>query len=150
MKCPFCSSTELKVIDSRDTEDLSAIRRRRECEKCGKRFTTYERMENVAITVVKKDGTKEIFDRDKIRNGIIIACRKRDVSADDIEKAVNCIEQQVRNEENNIITSKKIGQLVMKQLRKMDKVAYIRFASVYKDFEDIETFAKEISKLSTK
>ena len=139
MKCPYCSTAETKVIDSRETEDLSTTRRRRECLKCEKRFTTYERIETI-FTVIKKDGRREDFSRDKLRDGLQKACQKRDVSAEDIEKEVNDIEAELRDMNQNEIPSKRIGDIVMKKLKKLDKVAYIRFASVYHDFQDLNDF----------
>jgi transcriptional repressor NrdR len=148
MKCPYCGQDDSKVLESRFIRD--ATRRRRECLSCEKRFTTYERIENVALTVIKKDGRKEQFDRNKIRSGLIKACEKRNVSGDEIERAVSDIEQELRNEADTSITTKRVGELVMKKLRKMDKVAYIRFASVYKDFGDISDFTEEVKKLIQK
>jgi transcriptional repressor NrdR len=148
MKCPYCGNDDSKVLESRFIRD--ATRRRRECLSCEKRFTIYERIENVALTVIKKDGRKEQFDRNKIRSGLIKACEKRNVSGEEIEAAVSDIEQELRNEADTTITTKRIGELVMKKLRKMDKVAYIRFASVYKDFGDINEFTQEVKKLIQK
>lgn len=148
MKCPYCSHDDSKVLESRFIRDTT--RRRRECLSCKKRFTTYERVENVALTVVKKDGRKEQFDRNKIRSGLLKACEKRNVSGEEIEKAVSEIEQELRNEADTTVTTKRIGELVMKKLKKMDKVAYIRFASVYKDFGDISDFTQEVKKLIAK
>ena len=149
MKCPFCSFDETKVVETRETgEDIT--RRRRECMKCSNRFTTYERVENSNIRVVKKDGTRETFDRDKIKKGVIISCQKRDISADDIDKLVDSVEQEIRNRGEAEISTKAIGQLVIKKLKKLDKVAYIRFASVYKDFADISDFEKELKNLLKK
>ena len=150
MKCPFCGSVETKVIDKRETENDSVTRRRRECLKCEKRFTTYERLEAPALTVVKKDGTRAQFDRDKITKGLIRACEKTEVSRDRIDEAVNDIEAELRNLEDAEIPSKKIGMIVMKKLKKLDKIAYIRFASVYKEFKDLEDFNKEVGKLTKK
>jgi transcriptional repressor NrdR len=147
MKCPFCGSLESKVIDSRLTEDNESIRRRRECEKCGKRFTTYERIENQPIAVIKKDGTRQPFDRNKILGGLIRACIKRNINIDVMNKIVDDIELEIRNMPLNEISSKEIGDLVLKHLKNLDKVAYIRFASVYKQFDNIEEFTKELKEL---
>lgn len=150
MKCPYCASEENKVVDKRETSDLEATRRRRECLKCGKRFTTYERVEIVDIMVIKKNGSREPFDRNKLMRGISKACEKRPISKEDIEKAVLEIESELRNMDTTEIESKVIGEKVMKKLKKLDKVAYIRFASVYRDFTDLKTFEKELHKLIRK
>ena len=147
MKCPFCGYIESKVIDSRLTEDKESIRRRRECERCAKRFTTYERIENQPIAVIKKDGTRQPFDRNKILGGIIRACIKRNIHTEVMGKIVDEIELEIRNNPSNEINSKDIGDLVLKHLKNLDKVAYIRFASVYKHFDDIEEFTKELEEL---
>jgi transcriptional repressor NrdR len=145
MKCPFCGNEEQKVIDSRETED--SIRRRRECLKCEKRFTTYERIENVEIIVIKKDGRREMFDRNKIKAGMLKACEKRSISIEVVDKAVDDIEKEIRRQEGTEIEATKIGEMIMKKLKGMDKVAYIRFASVYREFEDISSFEQELKKL---
>ncbi|RMF06143.1 transcriptional repressor NrdR [Candidatus Woesearchaeota archaeon] len=150
MKCPYCSSSDIKVVDKRDTEDGKSIRRRRECLNCGKRFTTYERVDMINLIVVKKDGRREQFDRDKLKLGIIRACEKRPVSADKIESIVSDIEARLRNDESIEISSERIGELVMSRLKRIDKVAYIRFASVYREFADLEEFEKELAKLVRK
>jgi len=147
MKCPYCDNPETKVIDSRPTEDGHAIRRRRGCEKCGKRFTTYEKVEESMIMVIKKDGRREAFDRTKILNGIIKACEKRPVPMAEIERMVNDIERGLNNLMEKEVESTFIGELVMDQLKKVDEVAYVRFASVYRQFTDVNTFVKEIEKL---
>ncbi|MCL4384766.1 MAG: transcriptional regulator NrdR [Cyanobacteria bacterium] len=147
MKCPFCGYMESKVIDSRLTEDKESIRRRRECERCAKRFTTYERIENQPIAVIKKDGTRQPFDRNKILGGIIRACIKRNINTEVMGKIVDEIELEIRNNPSNEISSKDIGDLVLKHLKNLDKVAYIRFASVYKHFDNIEEFTKELEEL---
>jgi len=147
MKCPYCDNPETKVIDSRPTEDGHAIRRRRGCEKCGKRFTTYEKVEESMIMVIKKDGRREAFDRNKILNGIIKACEKRPVPMAEIERMVNDIERGLNNLMEKEVESTFIGELVMDQLKKVDEVAYVRFASVYRQFTDVNTFVKEIEKL---
>ncbi len=147
MKCPYCNSEDTKVIDSRPTEDGHAIRRRRGCEKCGKRFTTYEKVEESIIMIVKKDGSREAFDRGKLMNGIIRACEKRPVPAAAIESMVDRIERGLNNLMQKEVKSDFIGELVMDELKKVDQVAYIRFASVYREFTDVETFKEEIEKL---
>ena len=147
MKCPYCNYEDTKVIDSRPTEDGHAIRRRRGCEKCGKRFTTYEKVEESIIMIVKKDGSREAFDRGKLMNGIIRACEKRPVPMATIEEMVDRIERGLNNLMQKEVKSDFIGELVMDELKKVDQVAYIRFASVYRQFTDVETFTKEIEKL---
>lgn len=147
MKCPYCLSNETKVVDKRETGDYEVTRRRRECLKCEKRFTTYERIEMADLLVVKKDGRREAFDRDKLKQGLIRALQKRPVSADEIDKIINEIELKLKGKETLEIDSKYIGLLVMNRLKKIDPVAYIRFASVYKSFEDIDAFAEEIKKI---
>ncbi len=147
MKCPFCESEDTKVIDSRPTEEGHAIRRRRECEACGKRFTTYEKVEESIIMVIKKDGRREAFDRNKILNGIVKACEKRPVPMVEIERMVNEIERAVNNKMVNEIESTVVGELIMDQLKDVDQVAYVRFASVYRQFTDANTFIKEVEKL---
>jgi len=150
MKCPFCGNEESKVVDKRDTDSGSATRRRRECLKCEKRFTTYERLETSSITVVKKDGAREQFDRAKIISGVTKACEKRPVSHEDIEKLTDEVEAELKTAEEAEIPSTKVGELVVKKLKKLDKVAYIRFASVYKEFKDLDDFEKELQKLNKK
>ena len=147
MKCPFCSFEESKVIDSRPTDEGERIRRRRECMSCGKRFTTYEIIESVPIVVVKKDKSREVFDRDKLFNGMMRACEKRPVSVDIIEKAIDEIEAELQNSLDREVTSVKIGEYVMDKLKDIDEVAYVRFASVYRQFKDINTFMSELKKL---
>ncbi len=147
MKCPFCSYEESKVIDSRPTDEGERIRRRRECMSCGKRFTTYEIIESVPIVVVKKDKSREVFDRDKLFNGMMRACEKRPVSVDVIEKAIDEIEAELQNSLDREVTSVKIGEYVMDKLKDIDEVAYVRFASVYRQFKDINTFMSELKKL---
>jgi len=142
--CPYCSHPETKVLDSRESENM--VRRRRECIKCNKRFTTYERVE-FDLTVIKKDGRREPFSREKLKSGILKATQKRPVETEKIENAVNEIEQELRNLKSYEIPSKKIGDKVMSKLKSMDKVAYIRFASVYKDFKDIDDLAEELKKM---
>ena len=146
MKCPFCENPDTKVIDSRPAEEGHAIRRRRECDKCNKRFTTYEKVEETLLMVVKKDGRRESFDRNKVLNGIIRACEKRPVSVEDIERIVNDIERGLNNMMEKEIKSEFIGELIMEQLKSLDEVAYVRFASVYRQFKDVNTFVAEIEK----
>jgi len=148
MKCPYCGDLNNEVIETRDSEDLIAIRRRRECVKCKKRFTTYERAENIELIVVKKDGRREKFDREKLRHGIIKACEKRPVSVDLINQIVDEVEMDLRNKDTVEISSKVIGRLTLNRLKKIDKIAYLRFASVYLDFTDISDFEKTIEKIS--
>lgn len=147
MKCPYCGSKDTEVVETRDSEDLETIRRRRECLKCNKRFTTYERIENVNLIVIKKDGKREQFDRDKLKAGIIRSCEKTTVSLELIEKIVTEIERELRNADSVEVESKKVGQLVSARLKTLDKVAYIRFSSVFKQFVDVEDFEKEVKKL---
>jgi transcriptional repressor NrdR len=147
MKCPYCGSTESEVVETRTSEDVDTIRRRRECLKCKKRFTTYERIENVNLVVIKKDGKREQFNRDKLKSGIIRSCEKTKVSMDAIEKIVTEVEHELRGADSVEIESKKIGQLVAMRLKKIDKVAYIRFSSVFKRFVDVEDFEEEVKKL---
>ena len=147
MKCPFCENADTRVIDSRPTEEGHAIRRRRECDSCSKRFTTYEKVEEMLLMVVKKDGNREVFDRKKVLSGIIKACEKRPVATDDMEKVVAEIERGLNNTMEKEIESKFIGELIMEQLKKIDEVAYVRFASVYRQFTDVNTFVREIEKL---
>ncbi len=147
MRCPYCNQPESKVIDSRPTEESNSIRRRRECLGCGKRFTTYETVENVPLVVVKKDGSRQSFDRQKILNGLVKACEKRPVPLETLENVVNDIEQHLLNTMDKEIPSDRVGELVMDALREIDQVAYVRFASVYRQFQDIDTFVSELNKL---
>lgn len=147
MKCPFCGAEETKVTDSRDSSEAIEIRRRRECEKCGKRFTTYERIESHPLVVIKKDGRREGFSTEKLMSGMVRSCQKRDVSMEKIEEAAREIEGSLRNEDKSEVPSGVIGELVAKKLKRLDKVAYIRFASIYKDFEDVTDFEKEIKSI---
>lgn len=147
MRCPYCGSRETEVVETRDSEDLETIRRRRACLSCEKRFTTYERVENINLVVIKKDGRREQFNREKLRNGIFRSSEKTKVTTDDIERIVNEIAQELRGADSVEVESKKIGQMVATRLKKIDKVAYIRFASVFKRFVDIEDFEKEVKKL---
>ena len=150
MKCPFCGYEESKVIDSRPTDEGEKIRRRRECISCAKRFTTYEIIETVPIVVVKKDKSRQAFDRVKLFNGMLRACEKRPVSIDQIEKVVTDIETELQNSLDREVTSVHIGELVMDKLKELDEVAYVRFASVYRQFKDINTFMDELTKLLSK
>lgn len=147
MKCPYCGSKETEVVETRDSEDLETIRRRRSCLACSKRFTTYERIENVHLFVIKKDGKREQFSRDKLKGGILKACEKTTVSVEAIDKLVAEIERELRGGESVEIESKKIGQLIANRLKQLDKVAYIRFSSVFRRFVDLEEFEKEIQRL---
>jgi len=147
MKCPFCGFSESKVIDSRPTDEGERIRRRRECTSCGKRFTTYEVIESVPIIVVKKDKSREAFDRAKLFNGLLRACEKRPVSLDTIERIVDDIELTLQNSLDREVTATRIGELAMDKLKDTDEVAYVRFASVYRQFKDINTFMDELAKL---
>ena len=147
MKCPYCGYEESKVIDSRPADEGERIRRRRECLKCGKRFTTHEVIETVPIIVVKRDKSREVFDRDKLTAGLLRACEKRPVSINQIEKMVDNIESQLQQSLDREVTSLTIGELTMEQLKSVDEVAYVRFASVYRQFKDINTFMEELNKL---
>lgn len=147
MKCPFCGCEESKVIDSRPTDEGERIRRRRECISCQKRFTTYEIIESVPVIVVKKDKSREVFDRSKLFNGMLRACEKRPVSLEKIESSVNEIEATIQNSLDREVTSVHIGELAMDKLKELDEVAYVRFASVYRQFKDINTFMDELAKL---
>ena len=144
MKCQYCNCPDSRVIDSRPAEEGASIRRRRECTNCGRRFTTYEKVEMPQLLVIKKDSTRELFDAQKIRNGILQACHKRPVSAADIERIVTSVEQMAYNSLQEEITTKQIGEMVMASLRQLDEVAYVRFASVYRQFTDIPTFMREL------
>jgi transcriptional repressor NrdR len=147
MYCLFCKNLDTEVIETRVSEDGTTVRRRRSCPKCGKRFTTYERIEELPILVIKRDGRRERFDKDKLRNGIIKAVGKTTISADQVENIIGEIENEITQRENAEIESQQIGQLVAKRLKKLDKVAYIRFASVFRRFVDLEDFEKELKKL---
>lgn len=147
MKCPYCEYPESKVVDSRPTDEGQAIRRRRECISCGKRFTTYEKIEEIPTIVVKKDGNRQSYDRNKLMNGIIKACEKRPVSMNTIEKMVDDIEKVISNSLDNEITSAEIGEEIMNRLKDVDEVAYVRFASVYRQFKDVNSFMDELKKI---
>lgn len=150
MKCPYCGELESKVIDSRPTEDGEKIRRRRECLRCGKRFTTYEIVETVPLMVIKKDRSRQVFDRQKLLGGMLRACEKRPVSYEMLERAVDNIEQSLLNSYEREVTSIHIGELAMEELKKIDEVAYVRFASVYRQFSDLNTFMNELKKMLSK
>ncbi len=147
MKCPYCGYSESKVIDSRPADENSSIRRRRECLSCGKRFTTYETVESLPMVVVKKDGSRQSFDRRKVLGGMIRACEKRPVPLADLEKIAEEIEQDLQNSMEREVSTETIGEKVMERLRNVDQVAYVRFASVYRQFKDISTFMAELNKL---
>ncbi|MBE5996961.1 MAG: transcriptional repressor NrdR [Lachnospiraceae bacterium] len=147
MKCPYCGNDNTRVVDSRPVDENTAIRRRRLCDSCGKRFTSYEKAETIPLRVVKKDQMREEFDRSKIEAGILRACHKRPISAEQIEKTVDQIEKDVYNKEAREIESTEIGEIVMKYLQDLDPVAYVRFASVYREFKDVDTFMKELERL---
>ena len=147
MRCPYCAYPESKVIDSRPTDENNSIRRRRECLSCGKRFTTYETVESVPLVVVKKDGSRQSFDRQKLLNGMVRACDKRSVTLQTLEQSVADIEQRLLNSMDREIPTERVGELVMEELKKIDQVAYVRFASVYRQFQDIDSFVAELNKL---
>ena len=149
MKCPFCGFEESKVIDSRPTDEGQRIRRRRECLECGKRFTTYEKVETIPLIVIKKDNNRETYDRSKIEAGVLRACHKRPISAAQINQLIDSVETAVFNREEKEIASGIIGELVMNKLKDLDTVAYVRFASVYREFKDINTFMDELKKVMT-
>ena len=147
MKCPYCNHPDTRVIDSRPAEDGSAIRRRRSCDECGKRFTTYEKVETIPLIIIKKDDNREQYNRSKIERGIIRACYKRPVSAEAIQKTVERIEIKIFNLEAKEVSSTDVGEIVMDELKELDEVAYVRFASVYREFKDVNTFMDEIKKM---
>ena len=147
MKCPYCSNPDTRVIDSRPADDGSSIRRRRSCDECGKRFTTYEKVETIPMIIIKKDNNREQYNRGKIERGVLRACYKRPVSADEIQKTVDRIETKVFSLEEKEIPSSNIGEIVMDELKDLDEVAYVRFASVYREFKDVNTFMDEIKKI---
>ena len=144
MKCPYCGNPDTRVIESRPADDNNSIRRRRSCDECGKRFTTYEKVETIPLIVIKKDNNREAFDRSKIEAGVLRACYKRPVSAEDIKRTVDEIELEVVNREEKEIPSNLIGEIVMDKLKLLDPVAYVRFASVYREFKDVNTFMDEL------
>lgn len=147
MKCPFCSAADTKVIDSRPAEDKCSIRRRRQCVICGKRFTTYEKLETLPLMVIKKDRSREAYDRSKIEAGVVHSCHKRPVSIQQINQMINEIENEIFSMENQEVESSVIGEQVMQKLKQLDEVAYVRFASVYREFKDVNTFMEELGKL---
>ena len=150
MKCPFCNESDTKVIDSRPADDNSSIRRRRQCESCGKRFTTYEKLETMPLMVIKKDNSREAYDRSEIEAGILHSCHKRPVSTQQINALVDEVENEIFNMEEKEVATAAIGEIVMDKLKALDEVAYVRFASVYREFKDVNTFMEEIGKLLKK
>lgn len=150
MKCPYCGKTDTRVIDSRPAEDNSSIRRRRCCDECGKRFTTYEKVETIPLIVIKKDNTRDQYDRAKIESGILRACYKLPISAADIQKTIDAIEIEIFNREEKEIPTSMIGEIVMDKLKELHEVAYVRFASIYREFKDVNTFMSEIKKILEK
>jgi transcriptional repressor NrdR len=150
MKCPFCGCLESKVLDSRSTEEGNAIRRRRECAECGRRFTTYEKVDEIPLVVVKKDGRREVFDRSKALGGLIKSCEKRSITMSQMENLVDEIEKEFRNRMDIEVGSEQIGEMVMEKLKSLDEVAYVRFASVYRQFKDVNSFITELEKLLKK
>jgi len=147
VKCPFCNHPEDRVIDSRESEDGFSVRRRRECMGCAKRFTTYEQMEKIPVMVIKKDNRREQFSKDKILKGLLHACEKRPISIDKLQEIVESVETKIQSDMKKEIASKEIGEMVMAELQKIDKVAYVRFASVYREFQDVEDFSEQLSAL---
>ena len=150
MKCPFCNAADTKVIDSRPADDNSSIRRRRQCETCGKRFTTYEKLETMPLMVIKKDDSREPYDRAKIEAGVVHSCHKRPVSTQQMNDMIDSIENEIFNLEEKEVPTSLIGELVMERLKELDEVAYVRFASVYREFKDVNTFMEELGKLLKK
>ena len=149
MKCPFCNQDNTRVIDSRPVPDNNSIRRRRQCDECGRRFTTYEKIETIPLTVIKKDQSREEFDRGKLQNGVMRACYKRPIPVKRIEELIDEIETEVFNKEEREVPSTVIGEIVMEKLKELDAVAYVRFASVYREFKAIDTFMAELKKVMT-
>lgn len=147
MKCPYCGFEESKVVDSRSTEDHKAIRRRRECLKCNKRYTTYEKIEDIPILVIKKDSNREYFDKSKIINGLLKACQKRPISRVQIDAVADEVEKKISNDMVTEVKSEAIGEMIMERLKKIDEISYVRFASVYRQFKDVNTFIEEIKNL---
>ncbi len=147
MKCPFCGDDNTRVIDSRPADDNSSIRRRRQCDVCGKRFTTYEKVETIPLMIIKKDRTREVYDRTKLEKGLVRSCHKRPVTMDQIENCVDEIESEIFNLGVREIESSKVGSIVMDKIKDLDEVAYVRFASVYREFKDVNTFMDELKKL---
>ena len=150
MKCPFCSNDNTRVIDSRPADENNSIRRRRQCDDCGKRFTTYEKIETIPLIVIKKDNNREQYDRSKIEGGVLRACHKRPVSAKAISELIESVETDLFNREEKEIASSVIGEIVMRKLQELDAVAYVRFASVYREFKDVNTFMEELKKMLDK
>lgn len=150
MKCPFCGEADTRVIDSRPADENSSIRRRRQCDKCNKRFTTYEKVESIPLVVIKKDQTREPYDRSKIERGVFRSCHKLPISVDDMNELVDNVEAEIFNKEVNEISSSFIGELVMKGLENLNAVAYVRFASIYREFKDVDTFMEELKKILDK
>ena len=150
MKCPFCSHENTRVIDSRPAEDNNSIRRRRVCDECGKRFTTYEKIETIPLIVIKKDNNRETYDRAKLEGGVLRACHKRPVSAQQITALVDAVENEIFNLEDREISSQVVGELVMNKIKNLDPVAYVRFASIYREFKDVSTFMEELKKFLDK
>lgn len=150
MKCPFCNQENTRVIDSRPADDNNSIRRRRSCDECGKRFTTYEKVETIPLIVIKKDDNREQYDRSKVEAGILRACHKRPISAEQINKLVDSVEVEVFNREDKEVPSSIIGEIVMNKLKDLDAVAYVRFASIYREFKDVNTFMDELKKMLDK
>lgn len=147
MKCPYCGNANTSVIDSRPADDNASTRRRRACDSCGKRFTTYEKVETIPLIIIKKDNNREQYDRSKIEKGVLLSCHKRPVSADQIKQLVDDIEKDIFSREEREIPSSEIGEALMRKLKTLDSVAYVRFASVYKEFKDVDTFMSELQKL---
>lgn len=145
MKCPFCNASDTKVIDSRPADDNSSIRRRRQCEQCGKRFTTYEKLETMPLMIIKKDNSREAYDRSKVEKGILLSCNKRPVSSQMISSMIDEIENQIFSMEEKEIPAAVIGELIMEKLKEVDEVAYVRFASVYREFKDVNAFIEELA-----
>ncbi len=150
MKCPFCNSEDTRVIDSRPADDNTSIRRRRLCDECGKRFTTYEKVETIPLVVIKKDNSREQYDRSKIEAGVLGACHKRPVSINEINELIDDVETEIFGKEEKEIPSSEIGEVVMNKLQALDEVAYVRFASVYREFKDVNTFMNELKKILDK
>lgn len=150
MKCPYCNHADTRVIDSRPAEDGTSIRRRRSCDECGKRFTTYEKIETIPLIIIKKDNNREQYNRSKIEAGVLRACYKRPVSAEEIQKTIDAVETEIFKREEKEISSNIIGEIVMEKLKKLDAVAYVRFASVYREFKDVNTFMAELKKILDK
>lgn len=150
MKCPYCNHADTRVIDSRPAEDGTSIRRRRSCDECGKRFTTYEKVETIPLIIIKKDNNREQYNRSKIEAGVLRACYKRPVSAEEIQRTIDAVETEIFKREDKEISSNVIGELVMEKLKDLDAVAYVRFASVYREFKDVNTFMAELKKILDK